>query len=171
MSGIKHDQNKVRVDLVPVSAIMAAARAFGYGVTDKKPKPYAPWNWLRGFAWMRIYGALVRHLLDFVMGVEKDAESGLHPLDHVLANAMILQVHVEKRLGKDDRPLGDGLPPEAFSSYEDPTRFRIVLRNGEESSYFEDLRFQTKAEAFRRLELSAPSLITTDIYKIEEVDE
>ncbi len=117
MQGVKYDQNKVRVDLVPVSGIQAAARAFSYGATK-----YAPWNWTLGMAWLRLYGATLRHLFSWAVREHKDPESGLCHLDHALASLMMLQAHVEKGLGTDDRP-ADRLPPEAF------TAFRVAKRH------------------------------------------
>lgn len=103
MAGVKHDQGKARVDLVPVTGIQAAARAFGFGAIK-----YAPWNWMKGMEWLRLYAATLRHLFAWATGEEKDPESGLCHLDHALASLMMLQGHVEGKLGVDNRP-----PPKA----------------------------------------------------------
>ncbi len=97
--GRKDDSAKVRVDLVPPEGIAAAARAFGYG-----EKKYAAWNWAKGMAWLRLYGATLRHLLAWVGREEVDPESGLNHLDHALASLMMLRAHVAQALGHDDRP-------------------------------------------------------------------
>ncbi len=118
LGGIKTDQDKPRVDLVPVQSIIAAARAFTFGA-----KKYSPWNWMKGLAWLRLYGAVMRHMFEFAIGVTKDKESGLHPLDHALASLMMLQTHVELGLGKDDRAhivvaetAGQDMPPPVTQS-------------------------------------------------------
>jgi hypothetical protein len=98
VGGVKQDSDKPRVDLVPVQSVLAAARAFTFGA-----KKYSPWNWMKGLEWLRLYGAVLRHLFEWTVGVTKDKESGLHPLDHALASLMMLQTHVELGLGKDDR--------------------------------------------------------------------
>lgn len=95
---VKKDQDKPRVDLVPVSSVQAAARAFGFGA-----KKYSPWNWMKGFEWLRLFGAVLRHLFAWAAGEEKDSESGLCHLDHALASLMMLQTHTELNLGTDDR--------------------------------------------------------------------
>jgi len=98
LAASKFDADKPRVDLVPVQGILAAARAFTFGA-----KKYSPWNWTKGLEWLRLYGAVLRHLFEFSVGHTKDKESGLHPLDHALASLLMLQAHVELGLGKDDR--------------------------------------------------------------------
>ena len=99
VQGVKNDSEKIRVDLVPTLSVIAAARAFTFGA-----RKYSPWNWLKGLEWLRLYGAVLRHMLAWFMGERQDPESGLHPLDHALASLMMLQVHDELQLGKDDRP-------------------------------------------------------------------
>ena len=170
MQGVKHDEDKPRVDLVPVNGILAAARAFGYGA-----EKYTPWNWANGLAWLRLYGAILRHLFAWAAGEDKDPESGLSHLDHALASLMMLQAHVERGLGEDDRHLAsDPLPPEAFSSYEEPEEcWRIALRYGDslhESDYFEGERFGSRTEA--EMELSravSVGAINDAAYVIERV--
>lgn len=97
--GRKDDTNKVRVDLVPPEGIEAAARAFGFG-----EKKYAAWNWAKGMAWLRLYGAVLRHMFAWLGREETDPESGLSHLDHALASLMMLRAHVARALGTDDRP-------------------------------------------------------------------
>lgn len=97
--GRKDDASKVRVDLVPPEGVEAAARAFGFGAGK-----YEPWNWAKGMAWLRLYGAVVRHLLAWLGREETDPESGLNHLDHALASLMMLRTSVARRLGSDDRP-------------------------------------------------------------------
>ncbi len=97
---VKYDGEKPRTDLVPPQSIMAAARAFTYGA-----KKYSPWNWALGMDWLRLYGATLRHLFQWLCGEKADSESGLSHLDHALASLMMLQCHEELKLGKDDRPV------------------------------------------------------------------
>lgn len=97
--GRKDDTGKLRMDLVPVPAIRAMARGFGYGA-DK----YEAWNWTKGLSTGRLYGALLRHLTAWWDGEDFDPESGLHHLDHVLCCAAMLQGTVEHKLAQDDRP-------------------------------------------------------------------
>lgn len=78
----KQEKN-LRTDLVPPEGILAAARAMSGGVGKYGggivPKPAA-----------LHYAALLRHLLAWASGETTDAESGLSPLDHVAARALLL---------------------------------------------------------------------------------
>lgn len=98
--GMKNDQGKLRMELIPVSAMKAMARGFGYGASK-----YQAFNWTKGLATSRLYAALLRHLTAWWEGEETDPESGLSHLDHVLCCAAMLEGTVTRRLGEDDRPL------------------------------------------------------------------
>lgn len=172
MQGVKDDGDKARVDLVPVSGIVAAARAFGYGA-DK----YTPWNWTKGLAWGRLYGATLRHLFAWADGYAFDEESGLSHLDHAMASLMMLQAHEENGLGVDDRRGGmrGPLPTEAFISYEpSPETWRIALKSGSsliESDYFADERWASYEEARHQLDRAAAmEAVHYDVYAIQRVD-
>ena len=100
--GRKDDQQKIRVDLYPPSAILATSRGLTYG-----EKKYAAWNWAKGIHYMRVYGALLRHLFAWVMGEKVDPESGLHHLDHAGCCLAFLQHYEsdpERYKQFDDRP-------------------------------------------------------------------
>ena len=87
MTGIKHDQGKLRYDLVPVEVEEALARVLTYGA-----EKYAPNNWryvTNGTD--RYYAALRRHLAAWRMGEELDPESGLPHLSHALACVAFLE--------------------------------------------------------------------------------
>lgn len=95
---IKHDDTKLRIDLVPVSAITALAAVLTFGA-----KKYSDRNWEKGFKWTRVYGALLRHLLLWYAGQNKDEESGLSHLDHILCNAAFLKEFETTHPELDDR--------------------------------------------------------------------
>jgi len=97
---VKHDQGKPRLGLIPTEAILAAGRALTYGV-DK----YADYNYKtgEGLDWNRYYDALLRHLFAWIGGEEKDKESNLSHLDHVMACSSMLADAVESGIGKDTR--------------------------------------------------------------------
>lgn len=90
----KHDQDKLRLELVPISSIEAAARAFTYGAVK-----YADYNYASGEGLdpERLVGALLRHLNELRKGVTHDPESKLHHMDHVLACAMMYEVQFKRR--------------------------------------------------------------------------
>ena len=81
----KFDDDKPRTDLVPPSAITAAAEVFAFGA-----KKYGDRNWEQGLSYGRLYGAILRHLLAWWAGQELDPESGLPHLGHALCSLMML---------------------------------------------------------------------------------
>lgn len=100
--GSKHDGGKVRTDLYSVLAYLGTCAVLTFGV-----KKYDAWNWSKGIQFMRVYGALLRHLFEWVRGNEIDPETGLPHLDHAGCCIMFLQ-HYSKEPEKyaefDDRP-------------------------------------------------------------------
>lgn len=82
--GIKHDDGKLRYDLIPAEAIESLAKILTYGA-----EKYEENNW-QGLESKRIYSALMRHLEAWRLGNTNDEESGYLHLEHVLVNAMML---------------------------------------------------------------------------------
>lgn len=93
--GIKHDQGKIRLDLIPVEAKEALGRVVTYGASK-----YADNNWRKGIAYSRLIAAMYRHLAMFEKGVDIDEESGLRHVDHALTNLAFLATFIEE--GRDD---------------------------------------------------------------------
>jgi len=82
---VKHDENKVRLELIPTEATLALGRAFTYGA-----KKYAPDNWRKCSDPDRYLGATLRHLVAHQGGELTDKESGLAHLDHAIASLAML---------------------------------------------------------------------------------
>lgn len=80
----KFDSNKLRMDLIPVSAINALAEVLTYGASK-----YGENTW-QGISKDRYYGALLRHLMAYRSGEVFDKESGLSHLKHAIANVAFL---------------------------------------------------------------------------------
>ena len=99
MSGTKYDQGKLRLELVPVEATESIAKAMTYGASK-----YGDWNWSRGIAHSRLFGAALRHMWAYYRGEDIDKESGNSHLAHALASLAMLVASVENNLGEDDRP-------------------------------------------------------------------
>lgn len=91
---IKHDQGKLRIDLIPYEAIRAAGRALMHGA-----EKYGDWNYLEGGGLdpMRVWNSLQRHAWDYKAGNLIDEESGLPALWHMLACAVMLVAIEERR--------------------------------------------------------------------------
>lgn len=98
MRAQRANNGKLRVELVPVSAIEAMAMSIGYGA-DK----YSPNDWRKGDKYTTTYASLQRHLLSWYKGIDFDDESGLNHLHHAITNIAFLIEYVEHNLGEDDR--------------------------------------------------------------------
>lgn len=97
--GVKHDEGKARMDLVPPEAIAAMAHVLTFGA-DK----YGERNWELGMRWSRPYAALLRHLLAWWGGEDEDPETGMSHMWHVMCCAAFLTAFEARDEGLDDRP-------------------------------------------------------------------
>ncbi len=98
MSGIKHDQGKLRMELLSVPFLEELSKALTFGANK-----YSDHNWRKGFLWSRLYGALLRHVTAHMSGENKDPESGLSHLAHASACLQMLVEHEVTGIGEDDR--------------------------------------------------------------------
>lgn len=106
---LKFDTDKVRLELLPPEFLISVAQVLTFGA-----KKYTAGNWATGdgFTWSRLYGAILRHLMAWASGEDKDPESGLSHLGHAGCMLAFLIAHVERKHGKDDRvAVGLSFPP------------------------------------------------------------
>lgn len=96
--GIKNDQQKPDLSLLPRSAKAGIALAFMDG-----EKKYGRYNYLNGLDWTRIISATERHLDAFNDGEDCAADSKLNHLFHAGANIMMLIEYYTKGIGNDNR--------------------------------------------------------------------
>lgn len=99
MSGRKDDKSKLRMDLIPVSALHGLAEVLTFGANK-----YDDRNWEKGLDWSRVYGAALRHLTKWWSGEDLDTESGLNHLNHVLCCISFLVEYTQTHKDLDDRP-------------------------------------------------------------------
>ena len=83
--GIKHDSDKLRMDLLPPEAIFAIAEVLTYGANKYKER-----NWEKGIDRNRIIAAALRHIFKYMLGESQDSESGISHLKHALTNLVFL---------------------------------------------------------------------------------
>lgn len=96
-TGIKHDCDKVRMDLLDVSAINQLAAVLTFG-----SKKYAPNNWRGGISTSRLLAALLRHVFAYLGGQDNDEESGLSHIAHAMCCCMFI-LGLQHRPELDDR--------------------------------------------------------------------
>ena len=101
----KYDQNKTRMDLVPLSVMENLAKILTMGA-----EKYGENNWqdLLDY-WKRYKAALLRHLTAIDKGELLDPESGLPHIDHVLCNAAFLSwgFHHGKSISINEKDVDD----------------------------------------------------------------
>lgn len=95
---LRFNTGKVRMDLVPDTAVEGIAEVLTFGA-----KKYAPNNWKRGMEWSEVIASLERHLKAFKRGEDFDGESELLHIDHVLTNAAFIKEYYSIYPKGDDR--------------------------------------------------------------------
>lgn len=98
MSGIKHDQNKAPLDLLPYESLEEVAKVLAFGA-----KKYSRGNWAKGINYSRLISAAQRHLGQFNSGEDVDDESQLPHLAHAACCILFLLYMHKKRPDMDDR--------------------------------------------------------------------
>jgi hypothetical protein len=101
-TGVKHDQEKPRVDLLDPLALEGLSAVLTFGA-----KKYAAHNWRGGIAYSRLLGAALRHLFAILRGEDVDQESGLPHIDHLGCCWMFLSNMMKTRPDLDDRWKGN----------------------------------------------------------------
>lgn len=96
--GLKFDQNKAPIDLLPPEALFAIARVMQFGA-----KKYARANWANGIEYSRLIAAALRHILLFNQGQDMDEEVKESHIACAATNLLFLLWHIENRSDKDDR--------------------------------------------------------------------
>ena len=96
-TGGRKGQKIARFDLIPPEALWALAEVYGRGA-----QKYADRNWELGYPWSLCVGALMRHLLRWIMGERCDPETGCHHLAQVAWHAFALFTFEARQKGTDD---------------------------------------------------------------------
>lgn len=99
--GVKHDQGKPRIELIPPELILATAEILSYGA-----QKYSSRNWEKGMNWSRPFGALMRHMWAWWNPFEPDTdeETGRSHLWHAACCIAFLIAYESRQTGTDDRP-------------------------------------------------------------------
>lgn len=96
--GLRYDEGKERVDLLPPDALLELGKVFGAGASK-----YAARNWERGMPWSKVLGPLLRHLFKWMRGEKIDPEDGQLHIAKVAWNAIALLTYELRGIGIDDR--------------------------------------------------------------------
>jgi len=82
--GMKADKQKIRMELIPLDAVMKIAEIMTFGSTK-----YEPDNW-KLVEVERYHGALLRHLEAWQRGERYDKDSGYSHIAHMACNALFI---------------------------------------------------------------------------------
>lgn len=92
-------EGKAPFEYIPWGAMSEVAHVMKGGA-DK----YGVRNWLKDKILASTYiGAIVRHLIQWAMGANKDKDSGRHPLAHIIACCLIVMDSEQQGTLIDDR--------------------------------------------------------------------
>lgn len=98
--GVKHDQGKPRVDLLPFDALLAVTEVMEAGLGK-----YDARNWERGMHWSRPFASMMRHMWAWFQGQDQDPETGLSHLAHAACCVLfLLAYHTRGMKEFDNRP-------------------------------------------------------------------
>ena len=97
-TGTKHDQGKLRYDLIPPIALEQVVEVLTFGANK-----YRANDWRKGFEYSRLFAATLRHLFAWWKRSGTDPETGLSHLAHAACCLLFLLESEELELGKDDR--------------------------------------------------------------------
>lgn len=97
--GVKHDDDKLRYDLIPAYPLERLAEVYTIGA-----KKYDDRNWEKGFVWGRIFAAMMRHAWAWWRRRKKDPVDGQYHLSSVAWCAFALMEFEHTGRGHDDRP-------------------------------------------------------------------
>lgn len=92
--GVKHDNNKLRYDLIPPELMAYAAMAYTRGAVK-----YTAHNWEEGLAWSRVYGGLQRHLNDWWSGNHLDEDGQPNLAGAAACLGMLIAYEARKAYG------------------------------------------------------------------------
>jgi hypothetical protein len=96
--GLKYDQEKPDLSLLPRDFLDEVAKAMQYG-----ERKYGRYNYRGGMSWHRIVAAAMRHITAWNDGEDTDKESGVSHLGHAGACILMLCVLVKNKKGEDTR--------------------------------------------------------------------
>lgn len=121
--GIKHDQDKIRLDLLSTTWVEGVGQVLTFGA-----RKYADHNWAKGLSRSRLMGACLRHVFSYLRGEDCDRESGLSHLYHASCCLMFAsELHITKPETDDRRRHPEAQPPRTTPHCEDEAQERIGM--------------------------------------------
>lgn len=119
-SGIKYDQNKPPMDLIPYESLEEIAKVLAFGENK-----YQTANWTKGIEMRRLISAALRHIGQFNSGEDRDSESETLHLANAATNLLFAiwmykyRPDLDNRWAKKKVELTDEEKFEAAKSFQD----------------------------------------------------
>ena len=95
---LRYNTGKRRWTLVDFKSLESMVEVLEYGENK-----YDKWNWCKGMPVSAVSESLLRHMFAFLDGEDKDPESGIDHLGHIMSNAMFLSYIMREKSQYDDR--------------------------------------------------------------------
>ena len=99
---LRYNKGKKQWALVDFKSLEPMVEVLEYGCIK-----YSPNNWKKGMPVTQVSESLLRHMFAFLSGEDKDPESGIDHLGHVMCNAMFLSYIMREKKHFDDRGYED----------------------------------------------------------------
>ena len=123
--GVKFDDNKVRLDLLQLRAIMKVGEVSTFGCGK-----YNAHNWEKGIMFSRLIAAAFRHIFKWMLFEDNDPETGISHIHHATWNLLSIGEFIEAgRTDVDDRSkiiLTSILPPSEEKRIEVPVAIPVA---------------------------------------------
>ena len=103
IKGLKFDEAKVRVDLLPYDPLYVTAKVLTFGA-----QKYGDYNWANGIHYHRLFRAAINHTWQWFKGNTNDPETGLPHLAHAICCLLFLlhyDLYRKQYANFDDRPI------------------------------------------------------------------
>lgn len=97
-AALKNDQEKPPLHLIPRKPLADVAMVLNHGA-----EKYDTYNWRKGMAWSRLYGAALRHVMAALDGEDQDPETGLPHEAHAVCCLLFLLQYRRDFPEMDDR--------------------------------------------------------------------
>ena len=95
---LRYNSGKKKWSLVDFKSLEPMVDVLEFGA-----EKYAKWNWCKGMPVSAVSERLLRHMFAFLQGEDKDPESGIDHLGHIMCNAMFLSYIMREKSQYDDR--------------------------------------------------------------------
>lgn len=102
---VKHSSSKPKLSLAMGPGFVQVGRAMTFGATKYSPHNYSLGE---GLPRLELVDAALRHIADYLNGLDVEPESGLHPLAHAGASLLMALDLIERGKGADGRYAREG---------------------------------------------------------------